>query len=92
MKAILLTLAILAQKIIMLFEAELIGGYVGRGKMMPGARSDWVLINDRGLLLGAPREVGIAGGVRGGSGGPGKMWVGGAGSSSDISSARSSKS
>ena len=46
----------------MLFEAELIGGYVGRGKKMPGARSDWVLIDDRGLLLGAPREVGIAGG------------------------------
>ena len=75
----------------MLFEAELIGGYVGRGKKIPGARRDWVLIDDRGLLLGAPREVGITGGVRGGSGGPGKMWVGGAGSSSDISSARSSK-
>ena len=49
------------------------------------------VVVDRRLLLGAPREVGIAWVVSGGSGDPGKMWVGGAGSSSDISSARSSK-
>ena len=36
MKTILLTLAILAQKIIMLFQTELLGGYVGRGKNAGG--------------------------------------------------------
>ena len=36
MKANLLTLAILAQKIIMLFQTELLGGYVGRGKKCRG--------------------------------------------------------
>ena len=36
MKTILLTLAILAQKIIMLFQTELLGGYVGRGKKCRG--------------------------------------------------------
>ncbi len=35
-----------------------------------------MLIDERGLLLGAPR-VGIAEGVEGGSGGPGNIWVGG---------------
>ena len=44
MKAILLTLAILAQKIIMLFQTELLGGYVGRGKKMPGAIRIIILI------------------------------------------------
>jgi hypothetical protein len=45
MKAILLTLAKLAQKIIMLSQTELLGGYVGRGKKNAGGYTKYNYYN-----------------------------------------------